>query len=641
MQLLVVEDEVAHVAAIRRAFEVVGSSADIVSVDSLRGFREHVAACVPDLVLMDLNLPDGSALEMLTHPPENAPFPVLVMTAFGSQSIVVDVMKAGALDYLVKSPESFERLPRTVFGALREWRLLQDHRRAMEELRLSHDTLGGILNATLDGYWCVNKRGDLLDVNARYAQCSGYTREELLGMNLSDLDTQASAAFIEANVQRIMRNGGDLFEAVHRRKDGTTWNVEVSVTYSASVGGRFFVFLRDITLRRRAEAERENMQSLLTQAQKMESVGRLAGGVAHDFNNIMGAILGNVAFALLDTPPGSAIHESLEEIERCAHRSVDLTQQLLAFAHKQTVAPKVLDLNTRVANLLRMLRRLVGEDIVVAFLPAPELWRVKIDPSQVDQLLANLCVNARDAIAGVGKLTLETANVSFDEAHVAEHPDFAKGDFVRLVVSDNGCGMDKEAQTHLFEPFFTTKELGRGTGLGLATVYGIVRQNDGFITVHSEPLNGSSFSIFLPRHVDSAAQVQDVVPARASVHGHETILLVEDEPALLRVSRRMLEHLGYRVLPASTPGEAVRRAAEHDGPIHLLLTDVVMPEMNGRELSEQLQARHPGLKLLFASGYTADVIAHRGVLHEGIHFIQKPFTLAALAEKVRVAIEAG
>ena len=388
--------------------------------------------------------------------------------------------------------------------------------------------------------------------------------------------------------------------------------------------------------RSRAEAEKEKLQAQLNQAQKMESVGRLAGGVAHDFNNMLQAILGNTALALLDLPPDSPARESLDEVQKCAQRSADLTRQLLAFARKQTIAPKVLDLNDTVTRMLKMLRRLIGEDVDLAWLPGANLGAVNMDPSQVDQILANLCVNARDAIGGgPGRVTIETANAAFDETYAATHPEARSGEYVRLAVSDNGCGMSPEVKAHLFEPFYTTKEVGQGTGLGLATVYGIVKQNNGFLSVYSEPGRGTTFQVHLPRHAAPAACPAPEAATQPLCQGHETILLVEDEPAILSLSQRILERLGYRVLVARTPGEALRLACEHDGEIHLLLTDVVMPEMNGRDLARNLLRQFPNLKRLFMSGYTANVIAHHGVLDPGVDFIQKPFSVQALADKVR------
>jgi len=300
----------------------------------------------------------------------------------------------------------------------------------------------------------------------------------------------------------------------------------------------------------------------------------------------------------------------------------------------------VLDLNTTVESMLKMLRRLIGEDINLAWLPGAKLKPIKMDPSQIDQIMANLCVNARDAIAGVGRVTIETGNVSFDEAYCADHAGFVAGDFVRVAVSDDGCGMNQETLGKLFEPFFTTKAVGEGTGLGLATVYGIVKQNNGFINVYSEPGQGTTFKIYLPVHEGEACAIGAATPEETLASPGETILVVEDEVAILNLSKAMLERLGYTVLIASSPGEAVRLAEEHASEIHLLITDVVMPEMNGRELADRIHARYPDIKALFMSGYTANVIAHRGILDQGVQFIHKPFSKQDLGLKVREALKA-
>jgi PAS domain S-box-containing protein len=396
--------------------------------------------------------------------------------------------------------------------------------------------------------------------------------------------------------------------------------------------------IRDLTERKRAEEERAKLETHFQHAQKMESVGRLAGGVAHDFNNMLQAILGNVDLALAEIPPGSPTRESLEEIQNCARRSAELTRQLLTFARKQTIAPKVLDLNQTVASSLKMLGRLIGENIHLAWLPATGLWAVKIDPTQVDQILANLCLNARDAIGGVGRVTIKTASSTLDEAHCAAHPGFRPGEYVWLAVSDNGRGMDQETLANIFEPFFTTKDVGEGTGLGLATVYGIVKQNNGFVCVDSEPGKGTTFKIYLPRHASQTSMGQTEEAAALAEGCGETLLLVEDEPAILAISRKVLERLGYKVLTASTPAEAIRLAEANASEIHLLVTDVVMPGMNGRDLANQLLSLRPNLKCLFMSGYTADIIAHHGALDGGVHFIQKPFSMGDLAAKVRIVV---
>jgi PAS domain S-box-containing protein len=385
--------------------------------------------------------------------------------------------------------------------------------------------------------------------------------------------------------------------------------------------------------------ELKKMETQLLQAQKMESVGRLAGGVAHDFNNMLGVILGHVEFAMEKAEQDHELHADLKEIQTAATRSADITKQLLAFARKQTISPRQLDLNHTVESMLNMLRRLIGEDIDLVWKPSAHLWPVKIDPSQIDQILANLCINARDAISGVGKLTIETGRKSFDEEYCSEHPGFIPGDFVLLAVSDNGCGMDRETLDNLFEPFFTTKEMGKGTGLGLATIYGIVKQNNGFINVYSEHDRGSSFKIYLPRAFADKDTDKAAPEKNEAAGGTETILLVEDEPAILNMTRMMLERKGYSVLSAASPAKAINMAKAHTDKIHLIMTDVVMPGMNGRDLARHLKPLYPDIKLLFMSGYTANVIAHHGVLDEGVYFIQKPFSMKDLAEKVRVVLD--
>lgn len=394
----------------------------------------------------------------------------------------------------------------------------------------------------------------------------------------------------------------------------------------------------DINEQKKAEEDKSRLEAQLQQAQKMESVGRLAGGVAHDFNNMLGVILGHTELALMQVDPLHPLHNNLAEIRKAANRSADLTRQLLAFARKQTISPKILDLNETVTGMLKMLRRLIGEDIDLSWQPEENVWPVKMDPSQIDQILINLCVNARDAISGVGKMTIETGNIVLDESYGATHAGFIPGEYIRISVSDNGCGMDRETMSHIFEPFFTTKGVNKGTGLGLATVYGAVKQNNGYINVYSEPDQGSTFTICLPRHVGKDEKLKKKGLTEAPLRGQETILLVEDEPSILEVTTMILEMQGYSVLTASTPGEAIDLARKHAGEIHLLLTDVVMPEMNGRDLARNLLALYPDLKRLFMSGYTANVIAHHGVLDEGVHFIQKPFSTNDLATKIREAM---
>jgi len=433
-------------------------------------------------------------------------------------------------------------------------------------------------------------------------------------------------------------------ESWQRRKDGQNrllaWWCRVLKDKSGKVSGALST-ARDITESKRANEEREKMQMQLLQAQKMESVGRLAGGVAHDFNNMIGVIIGFSELAMDKVRPGDALHADLKEILQAANRATVVTRQLLAFARKQTIAPRVIDLNETVEGMLKMLRRVIGENLDLLWKPGKARLPVKMDPSQIDQILANLCVNARDAIADVGKVTIETGTVTFDVGYCADHAGFIPGNYVLLAVSDDGCGMDMETLDNIFEPFFTTKGIGKGTGLGLATVYGIVKQNNGFINVYSEPKKGTTFKIYLPHHAGLTEETGADDTVQIPTSRGETVLIVEDDASILKLSGRMLADLGYTVLSAGTPGIALDLAGAQAGRIHLLITDVIMPEMNGRDLSKQLQMRYPDLKTVFMSGYTANVIAHRGVLEQGVYFIPKPFSKKDLAIKIRAALDSA
>lgn len=413
------------------------------------------------------------------------------------------------------------------------------------------------------------------------------------------------------------------------------WNVEVDpILDSQGILTGVVHSIRDIT-------DYKRLQSQLVLAQKMESIGQLAGGVAHDFNNLLQAIMGHTELLLDRTPAEDERRADLVEIQKTGKRAADLTRQLLAFARKQAVEPRILDLNEAVKGALKMLRRLIGEHIELAWTPAPDLWPVWIDPTQVDQILANLLVNARDAIRDQGLITIAAGNQSLPPVACAQLAEtIIPGDYVKLTVADTGCGMSKETQARLFEPFFTTKGVGHGTGLGLATIYGIVRQNQGFITVESTPGKGSSFHVYLPRHRGTTGQLpdKDQSPHLPEPRG-ETVLLVEDELSILTLGKRVLERLGYTVLAADTPNKALALAHDYTGVIHLLLTDVVMPEMSGRELSEHLQTQRREIKTLFMSGYTSDIIGRQGVLEEGMNFIAKPFTKEILAGKVRQVLD--
>ena len=510
-------------------------------------------------------------------------------------------------------------------------------KRAEEQLKKSEEELHTLFAAMMDVVLVLDAEGRYVKIAPTNPSNLYRPPEELLGKRIHEVLPREVADQILGQVGRVLQSRQPAhFEYKLNIGSREVW---FEGRISPLTEDTVFWVVRDVTERKRAEETQEKLQAQFLQSQKMESVGRLAGGVAHDFNNMLGVILGHVEMALEQVDPTQLLHSDLMAIQQAANRSKDLTRQLLAFARKQTISPRVLDMNETIRGMLKMLRRLIGEDIHLSWLPGKELWTVKIDPSQIDQILANLCVNARDAIAGVGKVAIETGNISFDEAYCADHAGYVPGDYVRLVVSDNGSGMDKETLGRLFEPFFTTKEQGKGTGLGLATVYGIVKQNRGFINVYSEPGQGTTFRIYLPRHMGKAEQASPEGPQEQFTRGRETILVVEDEQEILNLTKRMLEKQGYQVLAAGTPGEAIRLAEQYTGAIHLLITDLVMPEMNGRDLAKNILRLYPNIRRLFMSGYTADVIAHQGTLDDGVHFIQKPFSTKELAVKVREALE--
>jgi two-component system cell cycle sensor histidine kinase/response regulator CckA len=480
--------------------------------------------------------------------------------------------------------------------------------------------------------------GLLTYVNDCYAASHGYEPSELLGQPLVMLHSSEQSQQMTRLVRQLIVNGSlPAEEVAHSRRDGSTFPMLMTgMLVKDADGSPQCVAFTAIDL-----SERKALEDQLRQAQKMESVGRLAGGVAHDFNNMLVVILGHVEAAFEHLDPTSPLHAVLQEIRRAAERSADLTRGLLAFARKQTVAPITLDINDGVEKMIRMLERLIGEDIRLNWRPGDRVWPVRMDPSQIDQILANLCVNAKDAIADIGTITIRTRNRVFDADHCANHPGFECGEYVRLDVSDDGCGMDHDTLSHIFEPFFTTKDQGKGTGLGLATVYGIVRQNNGFIKVRSKKGVGTTLSIYLPRHIGAVEPMRASENPGADGRGHETVLVVEDEPAILQLTTAIIRKRGYTVLVAPTPNEAIRLSEAFDGEIHLLITDVIMPQMNGLDLAEDLKSRRPGLKCIFMSGYTADIIAHRGILDEGVNFVQKPFSAKVMSAMIREVLDQG
>jgi len=519
-----------------------------------------------------------------------------------------------------------------ITGVVLVFRDQSEERRIENEMRESEERFRGFVENAHDVVYSLSPDGVITYISPNWTDFLGEGTQSPLGQSFDHLIHPDDLFLCRTFFEKTLTAGEKQTSPEYRVKHSDdSWRWQVSSGSPVKDGDGqvtgFVGIARDVT-------EQVNLRDQLLQSQKVEAVGQLAGGVAHDFNNMLGVILGNAELALTKLTADDPLFKRLNQIIDAAKRSAEVTRQLLAFARRQTVAPRVLDLNSSVGGMLEMLERLIGEDIDIAWRPNPDLWKVRIDPSQLDQVLANLCINARDAIGGVGKITIETGNAGFDEAYCANHHDVFPGEYVLLAVSDDGCGIEKELQAKIFEPFFTTKGVGKGTGLGLATVYGIVKQNKGFINVYSELDRGTTFRIYLPRQIGEVEEMIDCERSAIPSGGGETVLLVEDDQEILDLARTMLETHRYEVLAVSSPSEAIRLAQLKENAIHLMVTDVVMPEMNGRDLAGIIQALQPDMKVLFMSGYTANVIAHHGVLDEGVCFIQKPFSVAEFSTKV-------
>ena len=460
-------------------------------------------------------------------------------------------------------------------------------------------------------------------------------------MNIRDVVTEEQIEKASRMTQRKLDGEPPItYELEVLAKDGRKLSFEVSTRLIYQGGKPVGVqgIARDLT-------QRKELEEQLRQAQKMEAVGRLAGGIAHDFNNLLAVLMGYSELMMQRLEPGDTLHKSAQEIGKAAERAATLTRQLLAFSRKQMLAPKVLDLNVVLSEMEDLLRRLIREDVTLRVAPDNGLWHIKADRGQLEQVILNLTLNARDAMPHGGRVTIETQNVELDAAYARRRPVVQAGSYVLLAVSDTGVGMDAETQAHIFEPFFTTKEKGKGTGLGLATVYGIVKQSGGYIWVYSEMGRGTTFKVYLPRvveRVEESSRGLGAMPqVEAPVPAAETILLVEDEEGVREVAREFLEIMGYKVLETRSPADAMRIAQNHPGEIHLLLTDVVMPEMGGRDLAERLQRIRPRMKVLYMSGYTDDAIVHHGVLDADTPFLQKPFARDTLERKVREVLRSS
>ena len=650
--ILVIDDNAALLESLQGYLE--DRDYRVLTAENGRAGLEKLEAEKPDLVLTDLRMPEVDGIGVLKRAQEVAPdTPTIVVSGTGRIADTVQALKYGAWDYILKPVEDMSVIGHAVEKALEHVKLLREKRdyqanleatvrERTAELEKAKKTMEDIIDHNPMSIQIVDAEGRTLRVNAAHDRLFGQVPSADFSVFR---DSQMARKGMGEYMERVRK--GEVvhfpdfsYEAKDSKGARKIWIRMVGFPLLDAGGKpeRHVLMHEDVTARKEADEERERLQSQLAQSQKMESVGRLAGGVAHDFNNMLGVILGYTEMALEGVPKDQPLYEGLLEIRKATDRSADLTRQLLAFARKQTISPRVLDLNETVEGMLKMLRRLIGEQVNLEWLPGPGAGQVKMDPSQIDQILVNLCVNARDAIGERGDIRIETGSATLGEEKCAGREGAVPGEYLRLKVEDTGCGMDAETLAHAFEPFYTTKKLGSGTGLGLATVHGIVRQNKGFIEVSSEPGKGTTFEIYLPRFSERAAPEPAASEPAASAPAGATVLLVEDEPAIMNMVRNLLVRQGYRVLSASSPTKAIEIAGRHGETIDLLLTDMVMPEMNGRDLARNLPSLHPQLRCLFMSGHSDEMLAKQGIIDPGVQFIQKPFTMKGLLAKVAEAM---
>jgi len=582
-----------------------------------------------DLVIGDHSMPHFSGLTALSLVRERGlDVPFICVSGTISEEMAVAAMKAGENDWVTKG--QLKRLLPAIERELRE-------ARGRAALRASEASYAHLVERAPVGIYRSSPAGRFLSVNAALVRILGYdSAADVLRLDMAR-DVYADPAERQRLLDRDTYTDReyDDVEATWKRKDGRLLSVQLSVRAVRKGAGEveyYETFVRDVTEQRR-------LQQQLVQSQKMEAVGRLAGGIAHDFNNLLTVITSYSDLLLQDLGGEDPKREDVEQVRKAAEGAAALTRQLLAFSRQQVLAPRVVSLSVVVQGVEKMLRRVIGEDVDLVTALDLNVGSVKADVGQLEQVLMNLAVNARDAMPTGGKLTIETANVEHDPDYAREREAALLRRFVMLAVSDTGIGMDEATKARIFEPFFTTKEPGKGTGLGLATVYGIVQQSGGFIWVYSEPGHGTTFKIYLPQ-VEAPLEGRAVGAAPGDLpRGTETILLVEDAAAVRAVTRQVLERQGYTVLEAAHGAAALQTAAGHPGPIHLLLTDVVMPVLSGRQLADQLARLRPDAKVLYASGYTDDAVVRHGVLEAGISYLQKPFTADSLARKVREVLD--
>ncbi len=633
--ILLVEDEEAHIELMQRAFEDEGELVNLMVVRTLQEARGYMSESTPDLVVVDLLLPDGEGTELL--PPANTEqlFPVVIMTSHGDEQIAVSVMKSGALDYVVKTDLALAAMPRIAKRALREWGYIVERQRANKEIRM----LSTAVEQAAENIIITDTHGQIVYVNPAFEQTTGYTRAEVIGQKANILKSgQHDEAYYRQLWQTISR--GEVWHGrlVNRKKDGTLNTVDASITPVRDEHGQIINYVsarRDIT-------HELKLEERLRQAQKMEAVGQLAGGVAHDFNNILQAILGYAYMARFALKEDSPAHTDIDQVINATNRATRLIRQLLTFSRREQLQPQNLDLNEVITNLLKMLRRLIGEHIELDIQTQADLQPVFADLGQIEQVMINLCVNARDAMPSGGRITLTTQNYWLSQAEARSYPWASEGNYVLLSVTDTGAGIPLEIQERIFEPFFTTKEVGEGTGLGLATVYAIVSQHNGGINLISELGQGTTFQIFLPAVAKPNHAYLEQQPEAGAVYGGtEIILLAEDDDSLRELASTILQKSGYTVLVARDGEEAIYLFQQYADTIDLVVLDVIMPKQSGRMVYDRIRVDRPELPVIFSTGYGFNVLKNIHLPDDGSQLIRKPYSPRFLLTKVREVLDAA
>lgn len=609
-------------------------------IDTADAMRAALSEREWDIIISDYHLPGFGALQALEILKETGKqIPFIIISGTIGEETAVQALLSGVSDYLMK--DNLRRLVPAIERGIEEAKNRRVRLETEEALRRSEERYRLLFEKNPLPMWVYDTDTlGFLAVNAAAIEHYGFSAEEFHSMTIKDIRPAEDVAMLEQNITETRRVIDRVDEWRHQKKDGTIINVEITSHELAFDGtDARLVLANDITKRVQAEEELRKSEEQLRQAQKLESIGRLAGGIAHDFNNMLTAINGYSELTLRRLASDDPLRQNIEEIRKAGGRSAELTRQLLAFSRRQMLQPKVVDIDQVVLDTSLMLKRLIGEDVELITLVGKNVARIQADPGQLSQVLMNLVVNARDAMPDGGTITIETRNVNLDEQYARQHLSVRPGPYVMLSVSDTGIGMDAETQKQIFEPFFTTKEVGKGTGLGLSTVYGIVKQSNGNVWVYSELGKGTAFKIYLPQFEEPNSVSLEPQPAASFSWGSETILIVEDEDMVRSLSREVLESCGYTVIVASNGVEALTVCEQHKDQIHLLITDIVMPQMGGRELAEKLSVAYPKVRVLFTSGYTDDAIVRHGIIEDDANFIQKPFNLDDLARKVRELLD--